>query len=364
LGSYKNQHFVPRCYLRPFSSGGKARAINLYNLDRCLGIRNAPLKSQCSANYFYGEDLRLEKTFQKMEGMYAQTLRSVQTLDYTLNEGDKTVLRYFCYLQYCRTEATLRRLAMSMSEIVEIAEGKAGPERSAVMRDSVLAGMRAFADSMSVVRDLKVCLVRNCCRSSLVTSDNPAVMTNRWYQQNSKARGRSGGAGSAGVLFLLPMTPKILCLVYDGDVYNIQNQGGWVTVKKDADVEALNEHQFLHGMANIYFPEWNDLAEIGRAAARTIPRRPAVRHEVSVAVLDQENAWGKRYRVIPRDELIRKGEALFHIREIPLRPTRWPAVIRWRPDPKVYSNGSGTGFVRRWTIESGTRAGSGYVRVR
>jgi hypothetical protein len=30
MASHKNQHFVPRCYLKPFSLDGKGFAINLY----------------------------------------------------------------------------------------------------------------------------------------------------------------------------------------------------------------------------------------------------------------------------------------------------------------------------------------------
>jgi hypothetical protein len=206
MASHKNQHFVPRCYLKAFSFRGEGRAIHLYNIDRCSGVPNAPLKGQCAATYFYGEDLRLEKLLQKSEEVYAKTLHSVISDGYILTEGDKTVLRHFCYLQHCRSESTLRQAARSMSEISEVTWGESVPEDWRItMRDAVLAGMRAFSDTMSVVHDLKVCLIRNETRRRFVTSDDPAVMTNRWYEQNPKARGMNGGSGSSGVLFFLPL---------------------------------------------------------------------------------------------------------------------------------------------------------------
>lgn len=44
----KNQHFVPRCHLRPFTLGAAGLAINLINLDRKVLIPNAPVNNQCS----------------------------------------------------------------------------------------------------------------------------------------------------------------------------------------------------------------------------------------------------------------------------------------------------------------------------
>ena len=65
MASHKNQHFFPRVFLRAFSQNGLGRAINLYNIDARRGIENAPLKSQCSKSYFYGEDLTLERILQQ-----------------------------------------------------------------------------------------------------------------------------------------------------------------------------------------------------------------------------------------------------------------------------------------------------------
>ena len=253
MASNKNQHFVPRCYLKPFSFMEEGKAINLYNIDRRRGIRNAPVKNQCAADYFYGENLELEKSLQPIEGMYAKALRDVARPRYVLNEGDKTVLVHFCYLQHCRTEATARQAAMSMAEVARIAGDERVTSWRSIMRDAVLGGMHGFADTMSTVYDLKACLIRNRTGFPFITSDDPVVMTNRWYQQKSKtaAAQNSGGAGNAGVLFFMPLRPDILLILYDGDVYNIQNEDGWVTLTKSADVEAFNEHQVLRCVANI-----------------------------------------------------------------------------------------------------------------
>jgi hypothetical protein len=43
--AYKSQHFVPRCYLKPFSVSDEGRASDLYNIDRRIGVPNSPIKS-------------------------------------------------------------------------------------------------------------------------------------------------------------------------------------------------------------------------------------------------------------------------------------------------------------------------------
>lgn len=69
MASNKNQHFVPRCYLRPFTINCNNKAINLFNIDKQKFIKNAPVKHQCSRDYFYGEDLIIEKALQPIEGV-------------------------------------------------------------------------------------------------------------------------------------------------------------------------------------------------------------------------------------------------------------------------------------------------------
>ncbi|WP_353958780.1 DUF4238 domain-containing protein [Zwartia vadi] len=67
MATNKNQHFVPRCHLRPFTKDESDASINVFNLDRRKLIPNAPVKNQCSRDYFYGRDDRLEMAIQSLE---------------------------------------------------------------------------------------------------------------------------------------------------------------------------------------------------------------------------------------------------------------------------------------------------------
>lgn len=95
MATNKNQHFVPRCYLRPFSLDEEKKIINLINLRQKKLITNAALKHQCSKDYFYGTDAQLEKAIQMIETGYASTLQSLLASSSCLTEGQQIVFRMF-----------------------------------------------------------------------------------------------------------------------------------------------------------------------------------------------------------------------------------------------------------------------------
>ena len=111
MATNKNQHFVPRCHLRPFSKAGEGAAINLYNIDRKRFIQDAPVKNQCSRDYFYGKDQVLEKAIQSVEGTYAQTLSNILQAGFHVTDETREVLRVFWLMQHMRTEAAAKRAA-------------------------------------------------------------------------------------------------------------------------------------------------------------------------------------------------------------------------------------------------------------
>ncbi len=96
MASNKNQHYVPQCYLKKFSTSSESKAaICLYNLDRKKLIKNAPIKNQCSKNYFYGEDLVIEKALQEIEGIFSEIVRNLESKNHVLLDEEKTFLKIF-----------------------------------------------------------------------------------------------------------------------------------------------------------------------------------------------------------------------------------------------------------------------------
>ena len=77
MPAHKNQHYVPGFYLKRFSPDDEKKTIGIWNLGSERRITGASLKDQCSRDYFYGQDLLLEKSFSNLEGLAAKMLREI-----------------------------------------------------------------------------------------------------------------------------------------------------------------------------------------------------------------------------------------------------------------------------------------------
>ena len=362
MADNRNQHFVPRCHFRPFSSDGEGRAINIFNLDLDHAIRNAPLRSQCSGDYFYGRDERLESAVQFIEQGYGRTVRELQTGP-SVTPMHSAVLRRFAYLQHLRTDTAAQASYERLQVMCDIPAGPELPPYKKALADAVIAAMVTFAETMRIVDDLKLVIIRNSTDHPFITSDNPSVLTNRLYIQKPQTRGRGFGVRNAGAIFVLPLSPSLCALLYDSDVYFIPHKQGWIDCHSRRDIGAINEHQVLSCAGNLYFGDWNDRVRIASAARQAKPARPASRYNVIRAVLDSETTWGKRYAVKADVELKPGDEILTHIISNHPRPSSWPSFVRFRTDRKMYSNASGTGFVRGACIEQGFATGGGYRKA-
>lgn len=340
----KNQHYVPQCYLRQFSCEESEAAIFVYNLDKKKLIPNAPIKNQCSKNYFYGSDLKLEKALQPIEGRYSNLIKKVCLPNYKPNKDDNEFFLDFWLLQYLRTEAASRRL-------VEMAEGFVSvtgvDEFKIQLDDAIQQSMQAFSEAKNYVMDMKVCIFRNKTKNKFYTSDDPAILTNRWHFIDKRANGHTFGLSSGGNIFILPLTPKLLFLAYDPNVYSILSKNQWVDVKSNNDVDALNSLQFINCRANIYTESNLNQSNIDYLHQSIVSIRPSVKHRITCAVLDKVSATERRYKVVSKNEVTKDKDTLIHCQPIQTSPHRWPSQIRWKHKGFVLTNGSDVGFIRK-----------------
>ncbi|UCI05143.1 DUF4238 domain-containing protein [Mesorhizobium sp. B1-1-8] len=351
MAENKNQHFVPRVHLAPFSVCAEGKAIHLLNLDRKKVIFDAPVKNQCSRDYFYGQDWKLEEAIQAVEGHYGQCVASLHKPGAVIDASRATVLRRFAYLQHVRTEAAAHRSA----EFVFAATNFSGvsfeqPTFKEAVNTAVIAAMRHYAHTMTVVDDLKVRVVRNLTSVPFLTSDDPAVLANRWHQQ--RVQDRSFGVSSAGALLFLPLTPTLLAVFLDGDVYQAEHVGGWISVSNPADILACNHQQILNCAANLYFGDRSSGIDVQTMAASVAQLRLPSRFDVVVAVADGGTATHSRYAVVEPKNVVEHDDVLVHVKAVRPIPPRWPSFVKFRNKPFVFTNDTGAGFRRRTTAIS------------
>ncbi|MGE5501483.1 MAG: DUF4238 domain-containing protein [Ignavibacteriales bacterium] len=372
LADNKNQHFVPRVHLKPFTVDGAGKAVHLFNFAADRAIRDAPLKNQCSRDYFYGQDSRLEAAIQSVEGAYATAVGRLTGSEAAPSDVDQMALRRFILLQYLRTEAASERTARFAAAVAAtpgaLQDGGAF-DMKAAMREAVQQAMLYYARSMHVVDDLAVTLVRNRTSTPFLTSDDPAVLTNRWHLQNPRARGLSYGLRSAGLVMLLPLSPNALVMLHDAGTYSVPHHRRVTVLERVNDVLALNEHQVLNSVANIYFGDWARRDQVAAEIRSASARRPPSRHRVTYAVKGAEAAAEAgthvRYAVRPLGDIVPEpgDEVLIHTETIRPSPSQWPSILNYRRGGRLYSNGTRTGYVRRWALEAGFASGEGYRRV-
>lgn len=115
--------------MKPFSVHGEGKAISLYNPDRKRSARNAPMKSQCARDYFYGTEVEIEKWLGDKEKAFTKVRDNINSLKNNCND-EIEILRKFVLLQYLRTDAAAQRASAAMSEMADIAKIENLPERS------------------------------------------------------------------------------------------------------------------------------------------------------------------------------------------------------------------------------------------
>ena len=344
MATNKNQHYVPRCHLKPFTWKEQGLAIDLFNIDGEIGIAGAPVKNQCSKDYFYGQNPEIENTIQFLESKYAEVVRRIRASDGRIgNEDSRFLLRYWIF-QHLRTEAA-QQSVLSMARAVEDATGIQAPQLLISEKEATLTALGAFAKNFDAILDLNLVVVDNRTSAPFITSDNPAVQTNRWIFAKADGVSANFGMISAGFVGLLPLTPRFLALLYDKDMYSVAHSRKVVVVRDIDDVHALNEHQLLNCLANVYFANGFDQPDLSRL--QEIKVRRGASGTRAFAFERRKGDPSERYYRVNSVDTSRSGEALVMTSNYYPCPLSWPHFLNWRPSGYYFTNGSGLGQIRR-----------------
>jgi hypothetical protein len=318
----------------------------LFNIDRAKVILNAPIKNQCSRDYFYGTDDRLEKAIQFVESSYASVLPDLLSYGRPLTLSSKTIIRRFWFLQQTRTEAASQRTVAMSEEADELIEHPTESFKLGI-KEAVQIALQSYAENLDTLDDLKIALVYNRTDVPFITSDDPSVLTNRWLINNIATMGRGYGLHTAGVLCVLPLSPRVCCICYDGHIYSIPNKNNWVDLRDQADVNAINDLQYLNCVANIYFSGQAASESVLELHSRNEGLKPPARHRIHYAIEAESSNGVTKFVVVDKKSAPEHSRALIHMESIRVEPRQWPSILHWRNNGFFYSNGTGLGHVRR-----------------
>lgn len=366
VATNKNQHYVPRCLLKPFTLDREGRSICVFNIDRQSFIANAPVKSQCSASYFYGKDSELDKIIGMAEtefSFYRDNILGSNDIFSAQECGNR--LAFFWLMQHLRTEAASRLIAGFAEEADHVFGGGRG-KLTFQPHDAVSMAMRICFESVSDIKDLKTCLIKNRSGLKFITSDDPAVLTNCPMLRRTRGLEDGFGMNSAGAVLILPISPEVLFVAYDPAVYDVPNVDGWVALDNTEDADAFNQHQMLNAFSNVYLCDIEQKEYARHAFDRLRTLRPTSRCQFRYYVLVQSKVGGRRadqYRPVSKAEIGEDEETLMAFSPVRAVPASWPSQLTLRRDAHGFSNGSAGGIVRKEHIPAKTASPFWKVRL-
>lgn len=344
MADHKNQHFVPRILLKPFSLNGEGKAINLYNIRGDRLIPSAPVKGQCARHYLYGEDGKLESSLAKIEGSFGATRDRIMAGGNLAQ--DRQDLNFFTYLQFRRTEMAAQRLKESYEMMNENTFGTKDEPAVPSARRLILQSLQFCLQTRHDIEDLKIRIIENRTKVDFVISDDPSVLMNRFAAQ--KLGGAGFGISSSGVLFVMPLAPRFAVICYDGLVYTLPDlTKGRLYVKHVDAAEALNELQNLKAAENIYFNNWEDRDHVRAKFLIVKDNRPKEWSAIKHLIPAGEDETGTLYKEGTIDEAKKAGKSLMQMSVKYPEPSRWFPPLKFRGKPKTFYEGTGVGHVRK-----------------
>ena len=283
MATQKNQHYVPQFYQRRFSPDGKT--IGSYIFEQDKQINQAPIKHQASKDYFYTKETEqknnVEESLGKLEAMTQKVMEKVDANPCkALDKIDESTLYVFTILQLGRTVAHANIIQSTADTVLKQLMKEEFLHRQSVnkklseeeidmycLRFPSLGGfsLGIQAQMIPTCVDLEQKLSINNTGYAFVTSDNPAVLYNMFFERMGLDE---SGMGCRGVFVFMPLSPELAIVLYDGKVYKIGNKRqSYAEITNKRDVEELNKLTAVNAFqAILYNPKVTTVDELSRLA--------------------------------------------------------------------------------------------------
>lgn len=282
----RKQHYVPRFYLDLFKSAPER--IHLYNLERELKRCNIGIKGQCYKRYFYGKDPEIEEQLSELEGTFSAVLQQIgsdRRLPSVGSDEYRTLLT-FVSLQLLRTQKRAVEMGDIHGKVLQRAFGDQEnvPDEFNFERLEIVKMSLSFAPEMiATIKDLNSHLVESG-DGSFIVSDAPIFKYNQ-YCEGITFQGTTG-LESKGLQILVPLSPALVLILYDGDVYRVRSSADRrdrrTRTNRSSDIDQLNILQLLAAERNVYFSHIGQFKNI----ERLLPRYKDIRIEDPQVVLE------------------------------------------------------------------------------
>jgi len=223
----REQHYIPKFYLKRFASEESLGHFSVYRLRDRTNIVKASIKQQAREKDFYGTE-GLDDLLQEIEGQAASLLSMADTESALPQKGtlEYDYLIYFVASLKGRTRTAAKALSVAMgagvknmmlmdSSLRGIVDGLT-VELTNPQKESTIAALR----SANTARDLSCKILRTNGKIPFVTSDNPVLSYNQ-YSEYRKLDNGTAGFASKGLQMFLPIGPNAMLMFYDQRMYKV-----------------------------------------------------------------------------------------------------------------------------------------------
>lgn len=192
--------------------------------------------------------------------------------------------------------------------------------------------------------DLSACIVSNNTTEPFVTSDDPVVLTNRFYFQ--RLNSNAFGIANSGALVLTPLAPQLYFLLWDSDCYSIPARSGPILrINNIHDVQALNGLQYQRAASNIYVSDDKHAKHVALACEALGERSPPFRLYTMVED-GSDGEHGQRFKAVEPEVAKQSGSFMVLTQPNYPKPLVWPSFLKWRFKIRSHNDGSAAGHVR------------------
>jgi hypothetical protein len=103
-----------------------------------------------------------------------------------------------------------------------------------------------------LMMDLNISLIQNVSNVEFITSDYPCIKYNWWSVSRNLYSG--WGTSSVGIMYILPICPRLALIAYDPVIYSIRNlKNNIAKIKNDSDINEINRLMLLNANQNVFF---------------------------------------------------------------------------------------------------------------
>lgn len=262
----KNHHYVPQFYLKNFSFENNSAQIGVFNTESTVYRQAVPIRSQASADYYYGKNNEIEKWLSENENRIAKSFKNI--LETNGNEilqvKELKDLKSFIVLTEKRNPVRIDWLKKYGSDLEPIIK-KIAPETDFekflpnLSHDASLKiSLGNIEEMVRLIEDLDFVLFLNKTSIPYITSDYPVIQYNQFLEKHDYYRGK-GGYATLGLQMFLPLSPKLLLLLYDKSTYNVGSKNDrYIDIRNSFEINQINLLQILNCSSLIFFNHETD----------------------------------------------------------------------------------------------------------